>query len=223
MRGTPSPVLDRVAGWLDGSNPRATARAGWAAVAALALAVGWSVAAPDGAPARLLDDRGSAVAPSASTAVAPRGQACWPESGRASTRPAGLAAVSTGRVQPGEVVESTRWGRAGSNGPWGVSAVVDCTVVRLDAVWIEPSGRKQRHRIDGSGPSATGVVANGLDGAFAVYSVHADQSGRLQARLHISTDRGRTWQEREVPAAAEPDVRAGLLPAQWQSWPVLDG
>ena len=103
------------------------------------------------------------------------------------------------------------------------AAVADCTVVRLDAVWIEPSGRKQRHRIDGSGPSATGVVANGLDGAFAIYSVSADGAGRLAAQLHISTDRGRTWQQRDVPPTAERDVRAGVLSSQWQRWPVLDG
>ena len=214
-------VWDRVAGWLDGSDPRATARAGWVAVTAVALALGWSIVLPDGTPAGPAGDRGSAQA--AADTSAARAPACWPESGRASTRPAGVAAVSTGPVEPGEVVESTRWGRAGRNGPWGVAAVADCTVVRLDAVWIEPSGRNQRHRIDGSGPSATGVVANGLDGAFAIYSVSADGAGRLAAQLHISTDRGRTWQQRDVPPTAEPDVRAGVLSSQWQRWPVLDG
>jgi len=221
MRGTPNAVLDRLAGWLDGSDPRATARAGWGAVVALTLALGWSAATPDGPGVRLADDRGGAMAPDASAAVVPRAPACWPESGRPSTRPAGLAAVSTGSVQPGGVVESTRWGRAGSNGLWGVAAVADCTVVRLDAVWIEPSGRKQRHRIDGSGPSATGVVANGLDGAFAVYAVSTDAAGRLAAHLHISTDRGRTWQQREVPATAESDVRAGRLSTQWRQWAMV--
>ncbi|GAA4114145.1 hypothetical protein GCM10022415_09870 [Knoellia locipacati] len=222
MTGQPNPVRDRVAGWLDGSDPRATRRLGWGAVALVGLALVWPSPPSDGSgqgPPVASGDRSSVAVDT----TAPRAPACWPESGRASTRPAGLAAVSTGPVEPGEVVESTRWGRAGRNGPWGVAAVADCTVVRLDAVWIEPSGRKQRHRIDGSGPSATGVVANGLDGAFAVYSVSADRAGRLAARLHISTDRGRTWQQREVPPAAEPDVRAGVLPSQWQRWPVLDG
>lgn len=222
MRGTPNPVVDRVAGWLDGSNPRATARAGWAAVVAVTLAIGWSVAAPEGTPGRLPDDRRTATAPDTS-AVVPRAPDCWPESGRPNTRPPGLAAVSTSPVDPNDVVESTRWGRLGSRGLWGVAAVAECNVVRLDAVWFEPGGRKQRHRIDGSGPAATGVVADGLDGAIAIYSVGVDGAGRLAARLHISTDWGRTWQQREVPTSAEPDVRAGQLSAQWERWPVLAG
>ncbi|MDT0212857.1 hypothetical protein Q9R29_03065 [Rothia sp. ARF10] len=223
MRGTPNPVVDRVAGWLDGSNPRATARAGWAAVVAVVLALGWSVTAPDGTPGRLPDDRGAATAPDSSAAVGPTAPKCWPESGLSTPRPAGLAAVSTGPVHPDDVVESTRWGRLGSRGLWGVAAVAECNVVRLDAVWFEPGGRKHRHRIDGSGPAATGVVADGLDGAIAIYSVGVDAAGRLAAQLHISTDWGLTWQEREVPASAEPDVRAGQLSAQWERWPVLDG
>ncbi|KGN36066.1 hypothetical protein N798_01615 [Knoellia flava TL1] len=213
--------MDRVAGWLDGSNPRATRRFGWAAVAAVALALAWPFSASDGvAPhaAGPASDVGTAP-----TAVVPRAPECWPESGRASTRPPGLAAVSTSPVDPNDVVESTRWGRLGSRGLWGVAAVAECNVVRLDAVWFEPGGRKQRHRIDGSGPAATGVVADGLDGAIAIYSVGVDGTGRLAARLHISTDWGRTWQQREVPASAEPDVRAGQLPAQWERWRVLDG
>lgn len=222
MTEQPNPVRDRVAGWVDGSDPRATRRLGWAAVAVLGLALAWPSPPSGGsaqAPSVARGDQGRAAVGT----TAPRAPACWPESGRASTRPTGLAAVSTGPVEPGEVVESTRWGEAGRNGPWGVAAVADCTVVRLDAVWIEPSGRKQRHRIDGSGPSATGVVANGLDGAFAVYSVSADEAGRLAAQLHISTDRGHTWEQREVPPTAERDVRAGLLSSQWQRWPVLEG
>ncbi|CAN7287049.1 hypothetical protein [Knoellia sp. LjRoot47] len=221
MTGLTGQVRDWVSRALDGSDPRATARAGWVAVAALALALGWSVVTPDGTPAGPVGAHGSTRAAAGGTDE--RAPACWPESGRPSTRPVGLAAVSTGPVEPGEVVESTRWGQAGSNGPWGVAAVADCTVVRLDAVWIEPSGRKQRHRIDGSGSSATGVVANGLDGAIAIYSVGVDAAGRLAAQLHISTDWGRTWQQREVPSSAEPDVRAGQLSAQWERWPVLDG
>ena len=220
MSGTPNPVVDRVTGWLDGSNPRATRRVGWAAVAVVALALAWPLSTPDGSGQEASAARGS---PASGATTGPQASSCWPESGRVSTRPVGVAAVSTGPVTPGEVTESTRWGQTGRNGPWGVAAVADCTVVRLDAVWIEPSGRKQRHRIDGSGPDATGVVANGLDGAFAVYSVSVDGLGRLAAQLHISTDRGRTWQQREVPASAEPDVRAGLLPAQWQRWRVLTG
>ena len=223
MRPEPKPVRDRISRWFDGSDPRSTARLGWAAVGGLAVALVWSVASPDGAPRRLLEDRGESVATASSTAVVPRAPACWPESGRRDPRPAGLSAVSTGPVQQGGVVESTRWGAAGRNGPWGVAAVADCNTVRLDAVWFEPSGRKQRHRIGGSGLSATGVVANGLDGAIAVYSVRTDPSGRLDALLHISTDWGATWQERRVPASAEPDVRAGLLSSQWRRWPVLDG
>ncbi|MFW5473499.1 hypothetical protein ACOCJ5_09325 [Knoellia sp. CPCC 206450] len=223
MRGTPSPVLDRVAGWLDGSDPRATRWAGWVVVAALAIALGRAFVAPDGAPAVAPSDRGSVQTTGGDGTTGPRAPACWPESGRPITRPPGLAAVSTGPVHPNDVVESTRWGRLGSRGLWGVAAVAECNVVRLDAVWFEPGGRKQRHRIDGSGPAATGVVADGLDGAIAIYSVGVDGAGRLAAQLHISTDWGRTWQQREVPASAEPDVRAGLLPAQWERWRVVDG
>lgn len=219
METGPTSTRDRVAGWLDGSDPRATRRVSWAAVAILAVAVGWSLAAPDGISGRLTDARGAAVAAAPSTDVVPRAPACWPESSRPDPRPQGLAAVSTGLVGPDGVVESTRWGLAGRNGLWGVAAVADCNTVRLDAVWIDPHGRKQRHRIGGTGLSATGVVANGLDGAIAVYSVRTGRSGRLDALLHISTDWGATWQDRQVPASAEPDLRAGLLSAQWWRWP----
>jgi hypothetical protein len=221
MRAQPNPDWDRVAGWLDGSNPRATRRVSWVAVGALAVAVVWSVATPDSTPRRLHDDRAGVVAAAAATPAVPRAAACWPESGRPEPRPAGLSAVSTGRVQPGGVVESTRWGTAGRRGLWGVAAVADCNTVRLDAVWFEPSGRKHRHRIGGSGLSATGVVANGLDGAIAAYSVRTDRLGRLDALLHISTDWGVTWEQRQVPRSAEPDVRAGVLSPDWTRWPVL--
>lgn len=223
MRAEPNSDRDRVAGWFDGSDPRATRRVSWAAVGALATAVVWSLATQDGPLPRLPDGRVGPVAAAVPAATGPRAPACWPESGTGDPRPAGLAAVSTGPVRQGGVVESTRWGRAGRNGLWGVAAVADCNTVRLDAVWFDHSGRKQRHRIGGSGLSATGVVANGLDGGIAVYSVRTNRSGRLDALLHISTDWGETWQERQVPASAEPDVRAGVLSPDWTRWRVLPG
>jgi hypothetical protein len=120
-------------------------------------------------------------------------------------------------------VESTRWGLAGSRGLWGVAAVAECGADRLDAVWFGPTGQKQRYRVSRPGHPVVGVVANGLDGAISVYSVRAAADERFTAVLHISTDWGRTWEERAVPTAAQDDVRAGALSPQWRQWPLSEG
>lgn len=225
MRGQPIPFRERAAGWVDGSDPAATRRLGWAAAGVLAVALAWPLASPNGSGPPTDDGVASAGAGAAAgRADPPRPQpTCGSEVVAPDPRPAGLATVSPSRVGTGGVVESTRWGAEGGRGLWGVAAVAECNAVRLDAVWIGPTGQKQRQRLSPPGESPIGVIANGLDGAISVYSVRADATGRLSALLHISTDWGRTWQERAVPASAEPDVRAGRLSPQWSRWPVAAG
>ena len=223
MRGNPRPVVDRVAGWLDGSDPRTTRRVSWGAVAAIAVALAWPTPTSDGSPERP-PDRPSVEAPAQGPAVVPGPEpTCAAGTGPSTPRPAGLARYSTGQVGEFGVVESTRWGAAGSRGLWGVAEVADCGAVRLDAVWFGPTGQKHRHRISRPGRPEVGVVANSLDGAISVYGVRALVGGGFTATLHISTDWGRTWQKREVPPSAEDDVRAGALPAQWRQWPAAAG
>lgn len=229
MRSEPNPLWDRVAGWLDGSDPRATGRLGWGAVAALAVAVGWSLATPDGThgepPPSPTSARAAATAdPTAGRAepAGPAEAACTRPAREPEPRPPGLSRFSPGPLAPGAARESTRWGAPGQHGLWGVAEVAECDSVRLDAVWIGPTGQKHRYRISRPGQSIIGVVANGLDGAISIYSVSAASPGRFAAILHISTDWGVTWEEREVPPSAERDVRAGLLSAQWRGWPVSD-
>src|SRR3712207_7046100 len=43
------------------------------------------------------------------------------------------------------------WGEEGRRGLWGVAAVAECGAVRLDAVWIGPTGQKQRQRLSPPG------------------------------------------------------------------------
>ena len=117
--------------------------------------------------------------------------------------------------------ESIRWARTTGEGLWGVAAVAECDAVRLDALWIEPTGQKHRHNISHTGRTVIGVVADGLDGAISVYTVQATAKGSISAMLHISTDRGATWEERAVPPSGEPDVRAGALPPNWREWAVV--
>ncbi|KGN41739.1 hypothetical protein [Knoellia aerolata] len=224
MRGTPKAVGDRVADWLDGSDPRTTRRVGWGAVVAFAVAFGWPLAASDGGGPGGSPSAVAVRAPAAAPGDAPRPRpTCSPGAAAPDPRSAGLSNVSPSRVGIGGVVESTRWGRKGSRGLWGVAAVAECGSSWLDAVWIAPSGQKQRHRMSRPEEPAVGVVADGLDGAISAYSVRTDASGRISAILHISTDWGRTWEEREVPASAEGDVRAGTLSARWRQWPLLRG
>ncbi|MFW5471360.1 hypothetical protein ACOCJ4_15100 [Knoellia sp. CPCC 206435] len=215
--------MDRVAGWLDGSDPRTTRRVSWGAVAAIAIALAWPTPASDGSQ-RHPTGRPSVAAPAQGPAVATDADpACAAGAGPSAPRPAGLARYSTGQVGASGVVESTRWGVAGSRGLWGVAEVADCGAVRLDAVWFGPTGQKHRYRISPPGQPEIGVVANSLDGAISVYGVRALVGGGFTATLHISTDWGLTWQEREVPPSAEEDVRAGALPAQWRQWPTAAG
>ncbi len=223
MTGTPRPGVDRVAGWLDGSDPRTTRRVGWGAVAAIAVALAWPTSTSEGSERRPSDHRSVGEPAQGPAAVARPEPTCPAGTGPQAAPPAGLSRYSTGRVGALGVVESTRWGVAGSRGLWGVAAVADCGAVRLDAVWFGPMGQKQRYRISRPGEPGVGVVANSLDGAISVYSVRTTVGGGLAATLHISTNWGLTWEEREVPPSAEDDVRAGALPAQWRQWPAREG
>lgn len=221
MGQTPKPDWDRAAGRFNSWDPESTRRISWGAVAVIASALVWPFLAPDGevrpAPSSPRITTEVAGAPLAADRPEPD---CTVEDRPQEPPPAGLAAVSTSVVGRNAIVESIRWAQTTREGLWGVAAVAECDAVRLEAVWIEPTGQRRRHNVSHAGRPVIGVVADGPDGAISVYTVRGTSDGAISAMLHISTDRGVTWQERAVPPSAEPYVRAGVLPPNWREWSV---
>ncbi|MFC7485925.1 hypothetical protein ACOCJ7_05305 [Knoellia sp. CPCC 206453] len=222
MRRTPKPDRDSAAGRFNGWVPDTTRMTDWGAVALIALALVWALLAPDATvrptpsdpPVTAEDARDPVVAdrPEPDCATVDRPQ---------EPPPAGFAAVSTSLVSRDAIMESIRWAQNTREGLWGVAAVAECDAARLDAVWTDPNGARRRHNVSPSGRPVIGVVADGPDGAISVYSVRGTSTGSISVLLHISTDRGATWQEREVPRSGESYVRAGVLPASWKEWSVV--
>ncbi|MFC7490890.1 MULTISPECIES: hypothetical protein [unclassified Knoellia] len=222
MRRTPRPHWDRAVGRVSSWDPETTRRISWGAVAVIASALVWPLLVSDGevrsTPSSLRTTTEVVGPPATADSTEPD---CVVVDQPQDPPPPGLAAVSTSVVGRNAIVESIRWAQRSRAGLWGVAAVAECGAVRLDAVWVGPTGQKRRHNVSHTGRPVIGVVADGLDGAISVYTVRGGAGGSLSATLHISTDLGVTWQQRAVPPSAEPHVRAGVLPPSWQEWSVL--
>lgn len=222
MLRTPKRDRDSADGRFNGWVPDTTRMTDWGAVALIALALVWALLAPDGSvrptpsdpPVTAVDARDPTIADRPEPACAAVDRAQEPP-------PAGFAAVSTSLVSRDAIMESIRWAQNTRQGLWGVAAVAECDAAHLDAVWTDPTGQRRRHNVSHSGRPVIGVVADGLDGAISVYTVGGTSTGSVSALLHISTDRGATWQAREVPRSGEPYVRAGVLPTSWREWSLI--
>ncbi|WP_353951516.1 hypothetical protein V6K52_18075 [Knoellia sp. S7-12] len=220
MRAT-KPDWDRAVGRFRSWDPETTRRISWGAVAIITSALVWPLLAPGGEVAPTPSSPRSTTEVAGVPLAADSTESdCAVVGGPQDPPPAGLAAVSTSVVGRNAIVESIRWARTTREGLWGVAAVAECGAVRLDAVWTEPTGQRRRHNISHTGRPVIGVVADGVDGAISVYTVRGTAEGSISALLHISTDRGATWQERSVPPSAEAHVRAGVLPPSWSEWSV---
>ena len=110
------------------------------------------------------------------------------------------------------------WDRNTVGGFWGLeTSAAGVVPVTFTAVWVDAPGKVSRQVLPVA-QEVRGVrnAAGGTTAAMTYYEIDGDVS----ARLHVSTDRGRTWRILTVPAdvAANLNRDSRLVPG-WESWP----
>lgn len=125
--------------------------------------------------------------------------------------------VSTRTLRQIDLPEAD-WDRNTVGGFWGlVTSGPGVVPVTFTAVWVDASGRESRRVIPlAQGGEGVRNAAGGTTAAMTYYELHQNGS----ARLHVSTDRGRTWRILTVPIHVVDNLNTDsrLVPG-WESWP----
>ncbi len=115
------------------------------------------------------------------------------------------------------------WARSTSGGFWGIWVSSNQAGDRQSfvATWVDADGPGGDHVLTDDQPSQVTLADGGRAGEMAFYeqSLDGSQPG-APTLLHISTDRGVTWQIRVVPPSEVADglVTRGQLAPTWRAW-----
>ena len=90
----------------------------------------------------------------------------------------------------------------------------------FEAVWYTAEGVGQVHTLASAHTGQVSLADGGPAGLLAFYVTAGTADAQPPTELHVSADRGETWQVREVPESARTAEQQAALPADWSTWPM---
>ncbi|WP_404385676.1 hypothetical protein LL946_05750 [Knoellia locipacati] len=149
----------------------------------------------------------------------PEAGAAWMPCGEGGTC---IVDVEKRTMQQVELPQASEWAHNTIDGFWGLQLAGPTTgperegdTIRATAVWVDERGKVSTHMLVDYQLSTDVTIADG--GTTGAMTYYDRTSG--PTRLHVSTDRGRTWRVLTAPASAGDDVDNGRLSSGWEAWP----
>jgi hypothetical protein len=106
------------------------------------------------------------------------------------------------------------WAHSTQGGFWGLHGP-------STAQWIGTDGLLKSHDLGVPETThSTRIADGGSRGEMAFYVTPHGDAGQPGVTLHVSVDRGKSWQVRAAPFYAKADAEAGRLTADWNTWPL---